>query len=289
MSLATGRAEAKPSGSKCREPGRNGLIEAAPANQTLAGTQSLERGLKLVGIVVDEEPTIDELSRLSGLNLSATRRLVAGLANQGFVSIGLDRRLTGGPNLIRFGVQAQGRLDVVTIARPVLMDLAERTGMPSFLGERSERHSVHLHRSTGRHRVVVNTPVGTRRRLAETSLGKALILDDEHEWAALFAEVDAGFKQGDWLGLMSEARDRGFVHHVSPAPDLFHAIAAPVRDAEGRITAAISIVSLPQYVDAETLPDLQREVVTAAALISSDLGCADPHAVPDGADDEPSN
>lgn len=239
---------------------------------TLAGTQSLERGLSLIEHAVADAPTIDELARTAGLNMSVTRRLVAGLINQGFLTLGPGRRLHGGPKLIRLGIQAQGRLDVVAVARPFLEALSDATGIPSFLGERVGDFSVHLYRQPGRQRVVVNTPVGTRRPLAETSLGKALLLDDVDEWERIFAAADPAFVTANWRENMTAARAAGAVTHVSPPPDRVHAIAAPVRDAAGRIVAAISVVSLPQYVDDAMMAATRDAVLTTAAGISGTLG-----------------
>jgi len=238
---------------------------------TLAGTQTLERGLALLHLVVDTPMTIDQLARASGLNVSAIRRLVAGLVNQGFMAQGVDRRFSGGPALIRLGLQAQSRLDVVSIARAELDDLAERTGNSAFLGERDGDESVHLYRAPGRQRVVVSTPVGTRRRLNETSLGKALLIDSAAEWTR-FDDASAP----GWCDAMQAARQAGAVIHVSPAPDRFHAIAAPVRDAAGRIVAAISVVTLAQYMSDSDVPDIRAQVVASAAAISEALGYRPP-------------
>lgn len=241
---------------------------------TLTGTQTLERGLAIIGHVVDSSMTIQQLSTVAGLTLSVTRRLVAGLANQGFVTIGADRRLRGGPRLIRLGLQAQAQLDIVGVARPVLTSLADATGMSSFLGERSGDHSVHLFRSPGSHRVVVSTPVGTRRQLAETSLGKALILDEPDQWPRIFAGADAGFVPSDWRERMEQARRDGVVVHASPPPDDFRAIAAPIRNAANDIVAAISVVTLAQYADAATIERTRRLVQDHARQLSESLGAA---------------
>jgi DNA-binding IclR family transcriptional regulator len=239
---------------------------------TLTGTQTLERGLALIAHVVEAPVTIQQLSADAGLTLSVTRRLVAGLVNQGFLTIGSDRRLRGGAQLIRLGVQAQGQLDIVSVARPFLTSLAEATSMSSFLGERSGDHSIHLLRSPGSHRVVVSTPVGTRRALAETSLGKALLLDEPDEWPRIFAAAEPRFVDPDWRTAMEQARSEGVVLHASPPPDNFRAVAAPVRNAANEIVAAISVVTLAQYADADVLDRTKHLVRDHARQVSESLG-----------------
>jgi DNA-binding IclR family transcriptional regulator len=242
-----------------------------------AGTQTLERGLDLIERVVDRPMNLAELAASSGLHLSATRRLVAGLVSHGFLQAGQNGRLQGGPKLIQLGVRAQGQLNFVDVAREHLGQLSADTGMPSFLGERDHDYSVHLHRAAGRQRVVVTTPVGTRRKLPETSLGKALLLDDpEAEWQRLFGEAAPEFRPGRWREQMLQGRVNGVIVHASPPPDNLRAIAAPVRDASGRIVAAISVVTPQQYLPDNLVDEFASLVRATAAAISTALGFVPP-------------
>lgn len=236
-----------------------------------AGTQTLERGLDLLDLLAERPHTVRELAAGSGLTVSTARRLALALMDRGFAIGDRDGSLRLGPKLMQLGVRAQERLNVVELARDRLRDLAEATNMPAFLGERDGDHSVHLHRVGGGQRVVVTTPVGTRRPLPETSLGKALLLDEPPAALdALLARRPApgpGFRDD-----LAADRARGAVVHRSPPPDDLRAVAAPIRDAAGRIVAAISVVSPAQYVEDGAIEGLVAQVRAAAAEISAALG-----------------
>lgn len=236
-----------------------------------AGTQTLERGLDLLDLLAERPHTVRELAAGSGLTVSTARRLALALIDRGFAVGERDGTLRLGPKLMQLGVRAQERLNVVELARDRLRLLADATNMPAFLGERDGDHSVHLHRVGGGQRVVVTTPVGTRRPLPETSLGKALLLDE----APGVLDALLGRRpspQPSFLADLAADRSRGVVVHRSPPPDDLRAVAAPIRDAAGRIVAAISVVSPAQYVEDGALDGIVVEVRAAAAEISAALG-----------------
>lgn len=236
-----------------------------------AGTQTLERGLDLLDLLAERPHTVRELAAGAGLTVSTARRLALALLDRGFAVGDRDGSLRLGPKLMQLGVCAQERLNVVELARDRLRVLADATNMPAFLGERDGDHSVHLHRVGGGQRVVVTTPVGTRRPLPETSLGKALLLDETP--AALDALLGRRpAPQARFAADLAVDRGRGVVVHRSPPPDDLRAVAAPIRDAAGRIVAAISVVSPAQYVDDDALEGIVAQVRAAATEISAALG-----------------
>ena len=237
------------------------------------GAQTLERGLDLLERVTRDPVGVADLAEDAGLTISTTRRLVAALMDRGFVSLGGKGKLRAGPKLIRLGSYAEAFTGPVMAARPHLEALTARTGLSSFLGRRDGDESVHLYRLTGKQRVIVATPVGTRRHLAETSLGKALLLDEgKSSLCRLFAAGDPHFVPTDWLEQMQENMDAGVVIHAGPAPDHIRAIAAPVRDASGEIVAAISIATVSQYLDRPQMAALAPLVRETAAAIGCALG-----------------
>lgn len=252
---------------------RKAGADRAGALASRSGAQTLARGLDLIERVVDEPMTVRDLAASAGLTLQTTRRLTATLVQSGFLSHSRGGRFRAGPKLVQLGVRGQSQLNFRDIAREPLEALSEATGAPSFLGERDRDHSVHLHRVEGTQRVTVSTPVGTRRQLAETSLGKALLLDDpESEWDRLFAEAGEPFRPVGWKARMRQFRTTGVVIHDAASPDRIRAIAAPVRDASGRIVAAISIVMAAQYADDERVRQFAPLVAGAARAISEQLG-----------------
>ncbi len=237
------------------------------------GAQTLIRGLDLIEQAVREPMRMVELVERSGLTRSTANRLITALVRRGFLAHGPAGRIRGGPELIRLGMIAQDRYDLVTIARPFLADLSMDTGLSSFLGQRDGDHSVHLHRAQGRERVIVATPVGTRRKLVETSMGKALLFDDSPAtWQRLVAGADLPPDAAQFEAQLTADIARGAVIHEGPPPDRIRAVAAPVRNATGAIVGAVSMATAAQYLETEQLEPKSAAIRETAQAISAALG-----------------
>ncbi|WP_347304393.1 IclR family transcriptional regulator [Croceibacterium sp. TMG7-5b_MA50] len=237
------------------------------------GSQTLQRGLDVLHVVANGSATLAELASQLGLSRSTTHRLANALLERRYLTLAPGRGYQLGPKLLELGYQAQTQTDLMALAHPVLADLSEQTGLPSFLGRRDDDHSLNLLSVPGRQRVAVITPVGTRRRLAETSLGKALMLDDTPaEWKRHFAAADPAHCPPDWQAAMERSVAENVVLHAGPPPDHVRAIATPVRDFSGKIVAGISMVTVSQYLKTEELAHLAPQLKEAGQKISAQLG-----------------
>ncbi|QJU57735.1 IclR family transcriptional regulator [Sphingomonas sp. AP4-R1] len=240
---------------------------------TGSGAQTLERGLDMLEHIVGQRTRMPDLIRQSGLSKTTTWRLVQALADRRFVSISAMGEVHAGPKLLQLGARAQEQTDLLMIARRHLDDLAAETGHSAFLGRRDGDFSVHLHRSAGNERVAVTTTPGTRRRLADTSLGKALLLDaNAAELEAALRATQSDRDVAEWVAEMQRTAAQGHVLNVGPPPDHIHAIAAPVRDVSGRIVAAISIAGAGIYLGPDRMRELAPAVKATAEAISRALG-----------------
>jgi DNA-binding IclR family transcriptional regulator len=251
----------------------NGNEQAARAT----GTQTLERGLDLLDLVVREPMRASRLAEASNLTRSTTNRLVHCLVDRGLLIVAEDGQLRPGPTLLQLGALAQSRCDLHASARTHLEALSARTGLCAFLGRRDGDFSVHLHRTPGVQKVLVGTPVGTRRALAETSLGKALLLDDDRTtWKRLFEASEAATDWAAWEAEMRRNVAEGVVLHEAPPPDRIRAVAAPIRDASGRIVGAISVASAAHYLDDAAMAELAPLVRGTGEKISAEFGWTKP-------------
>lgn len=262
-----------------RARGRAAAAEGAEDRAGPTGTQTLERGLALLELAVKQPRPSADLARSADLSRSVAYRLTGTLIAWGFLASSEDGRLRGGPKLLELAHIAQSQTDLLSVSRPHLDALSQATGLAAFLGRRDEDHSVHLLRSQGLERVAVTTQPGTRRPIAETGLGKALLLDDgEAVWAALRERLPEPHRRTDWLDRMREGAAGGVLFQEGPAPDSINAVAAPIRDASGRIAAAISVAAAVQYLDPARMAAIAPDVAAAAAAIGRDLGWPGPAA-----------
>lgn len=237
------------------------------------GTQTLERGLDLLERIAAAPLSVTQLADSAQLPRTAVARLVRGLEDRGFVERARDGYMRPGPKLLHLYHLARDGVCLVATARPFLASLSASTGLCAFLGRRDGVESVHLYRSQGNERMVVATMAGARRHLAETGIGKALILDDgPAAWARLFARTGPQHRPADWRAGMLASAEAGVVLQRGPPPDTIHSIAAPIRDASGRIVAAISVAAPAQYLEDARMAAIAPEVREAALGVSRELG-----------------
>ncbi len=248
--------------------------------QSVKGTQTLMRALDIMDEVIDGPIRAADLARKLGMSKTTAHRLVQALKSRNYLSVTREGFALG-PKLLQLGVLATEQIDYVRVARPFMELLSERTGFCVFVGKREESFSRHLDRVTGTQRLRVATAPGDRRPIAETGLGKALLLDeDEATLERLYVEAkgtDIGRKQIDsFLAEMREHKARGEVLHDSELGDGVRSIAVPIRDAKGHISIAISIASAAHYLTDDLRPGLAEQVMRSAELISGAVGYTGP-------------
>ena len=124
---------------------------------------------------------------------------------------------------------------------------------------------------------VEKASIGERQPLTSTGLGKALLLDDNDDhWAKLFKREQADSPRLPdyeiWLKRMRGYVEKGYAFDLEENEDLIRCVAAPIRDAGGRIVAAISVSSAAQYMNDRRMSALTEDVRGTAEAISTDLG-----------------
>lgn len=240
------------------------------------GAQTLMRALDILDKVIAGPVRAVDLARQLDMSKTTAHRLAHALRSRDYLSVTRDG-FSLGPKLLQLGALAEEQTDYVRLAHPMIEKLSEETGFCTFVGQREGEWSRHLDRVTGRQRLRVATAPGDRRPIAETGLGKALILDeDEASLRSLYqksrngAATEAETQQ--WVAMMNEHKSRQLVLHDSELGDAVRSIAAPVRNARGQICIAISIASAGYYLTDEIIPELAEKVRDCASAISAAAG-----------------
>jgi DNA-binding IclR family transcriptional regulator len=242
-----------------------------------AGSQTLMRGLDVIEALRDGVMGLPELADRLGLTRSTTHRLASALVDRGYLGFAPRHGYRLGPKLLELGHLAQLQADIIQVARPHLESLSAATDDAVHLGVLEGDTALYLDKLPGKRRVTISSRVGDRQPLSSTGLGKALMLDHPPEyWAARFAaEQEAGVPAANaavWRERMRSYAEAGRAFDLEENEDQIRCVAAPVRDASGKIVAAISVSSAAQYMSDERMGELGDQVCAAAAAISSDLG-----------------
>ena len=251
------------------------------AYDTGAGLRSVSRALRSLELIADAgELGVSELGRRLGVHKATASRLAATLAERGLVERDPDtERYRLGFGLIRLAGAAMAGLDLVRTARPVLEDLADRTRETVNLGVLSGDDVIYVDQATGARSIVSVSWVGRRTPLHCTASGKVLMAfgpDAERERLLsqpLRRETARTIVDAQALSAhLQQVRTRGYAETQEELEDGLNAVAAPVRQADGTVAAALSVSGPAFRVRAIDLPRLGRVTADAATAISRRLG-----------------
>ena len=254
------------------EPRRKDAAADAPQR-----SQTLARGLEIVDAVADGPATIAEIAGATRLTYSTVHRLVSVLVARRYLKLTETRSVALGPRLIELGFAAHSRIDLVRHARPWLEELSAKTGDTVHLARLENGEVSYLDKLGGSRAVEISSRVGGRKPVISTGVGKALILDRSRtELAGLYESdhhlMNHPVSKDLWLERLERYRQGDFSFDLGEDEASIRCVAAPVRDATGRIVAAISVSSTVEHMSEQRMQSLIVEVKSAASRISAGLG-----------------
>jgi DNA-binding IclR family transcriptional regulator len=270
-------------GARRQRPNNHSANRRGPAQidvnrGTLAGAQTLSRGLEVIDAVARGKVGLDELSATVGLTRSTAHRLASVLVQHRYLKFLRGTGYSLGPRLIELGYLASQQANLARVAREHIEQLAVRTGDTVHLGVLDGSTALYIDKIQGTRRVEISSRIGERQPLRSTGLGKALILDsDEKQWREYYAyetRLGHGYSVDlqRWLRRMHDYAKEGYAFDLEENEDRIRCVAAPVRDVTGGIVGSISVSSAAQYMNDTRLFELTFEVKSTAEMISRELG-----------------
>ena len=248
------------------------------------GSQTLVRGLEVLEAVASGVNNLADLAAAVKLNRSTAHRLASTLVEKRYLSFVPRYGYGLGPKALEVGYQARVQLNIPRVAREHLERLAAQTGDTVHLGVLDGTRALYLDKIPGRRRVEISSRVGEVQPLRSTGLGKALLLDEsEAKLRELYRCENGGLHPYDvtevtWLKRMRDYAKNDYAFDLEENEDRIRCVAAPVRDATGKIKAAISVSSAAHYMDNARMQALIDDVRGAAEQISRELGWEAPEA-----------
>jgi DNA-binding IclR family transcriptional regulator len=241
------------------------------------GSQTLFRGLDVIELAAEGPITLGDLADRLGLTRSTTHRLASALTDRRYLTFVPRSGYSLGPKLLELGFRVRDKLDLPRVAGPRLERLALLSEDTVHLGVLEGGRVLYLDKIPGKRRINISSRVGELQPVPSTGLGKALILDhDEEAWTNFFREENGTQRTqltlNEWLTRMRNYAQAGYAFDLEENEDQIRCVAAPIRDVEGRIIAAISVSSAAQYMSDQRMQTLTKDVVETARRISEDLG-----------------
>lgn len=250
----------------------------ATGPRSLAGAQTLVRGLDVISAVAYGAKNLPDLSEALGLTRSTTHRLATTLVEQRFLNFTPRVGYSLGPKLLELGNLASRQMNLARIAHDYLVHLSSETGDTVHLGILDGDRALYLDKVQGNRRIEISSRIGERQPLRSTGIGKALLLDDNEkhlrEVYRREQEIWPGYRVdlATWLERMTTYAERGYAYDLEENEDRIRCVAAPIRDAGGRIIGSISVSSAAQYMDDPRMHALTDTVLRTVRAISGEFG-----------------
>ncbi|HVT34909.1 MAG TPA: IclR family transcriptional regulator [Nevskiaceae bacterium] len=243
-----------------------------------SGSQTLLRGLDVLEAVAGGASSLIDLADKLDLTRSTAHRLASALVERRYLSFVPREGYTLGSKLLELGYGARQQTNLTRIAREPLEALSASSEDTVHLGVLENDRALYLEKIPGRRRVEIGSRVGEQQPVTSTGLGKALILDlPEERWHQIYVkEQGRALGNGEawktWLKRMRTYAKQGHAFDLEENEDQIRCVSAPVREAGGRIVAAISLSSAAQYMSDARMNTLASDVKSAANSISRQLG-----------------
>ena len=252
--------------------------EEQASKKNWLGSQTLLRGLDALEAVAGGATILSELAAALKVNRRTAQRLAACLVERRYLVFAPRSGYRLGPKSLEMGYQAKAQIDILRVARDHLEKLAAFSRDTVHLGILDGTRALYLDKIPGNRPVEISSRVGELKPLCSSGLGKALLLDDSEsrlrEYYRCENEIDqrCEVSENAWIRCMQDYAKIGNTFDLEENEDLIRSVSAPIRDATGRIKAAISVSSAAQYMNDERMQVLAKEVYSTAVLISRELG-----------------
>jgi DNA-binding IclR family transcriptional regulator len=256
------------------------MKKAAPETPSI---QSLDRGITILEAVAKSSHpvSIGQLRELLGINRSSVFRLANTLRRRGFLANpdGHNEFIIG-PSIWRLFRNYDWSM-LVSFCRHHLKTLAELSGETAHLGVRQNRQALFIDHQTSRFQAIsVTGRTGEFMPLHSTAHGKALLADCSVEQlkAIVGAEALCSYTPRTISSVeeLAEAcakiKIQGYALDEAEHVAEIRCVAAPIRDKEGAIVAAIGISAPEGRLTKGRLPTAIHYVTDAARKITEVLG-----------------
>ncbi len=257
------------------------MSSTSPREETKSVAPALSRGFAILDLIA-RKPGLSfaEIRNQLDLPNSSCHHLISTLCQVGALQLQANRGYVLGLRLFELGSIAANQRQLDEYALPALTRLAEELRLTCHLGVMEGDEAVYLFKVEGNRNIRINTWVGKRLSLHSSALGKIL-----QAWLPQ-EELDAKLARLGWERKtektflnpdefkrhLLEVRERGWAFDDEEDITTLRCIAAPIRNAQGTVIAAISAAGTILDIREDNLPALAAKVRQAAKEISHNLG-----------------
>jgi IclR family pca regulon transcriptional regulator len=243
--------------------------------------QSLARGLAVIRAFDADhsELSLSDVARLTGLTRAAARRFLHTLVELGYMRAD-NGRFSLRPKILELGYAFLSSLTLPEMATPHLEQLVERVHESSSVSVLDGDEVVYIARVPTRRIMTVAISVGTRFPAYATSMGRVLLAARSADWldgylasTKLRTLTTRTIADADALRAeLARVRAQGWALVDQELEEGLRSLAAPIRDPDGRVVAAVNVSTSAARRDPDgVLADFLEPLLDTARRIEADL------------------
>ncbi|MGV9702580.1 IclR family transcriptional regulator [Streptomyces sp. NPDC003483] len=241
-------------------------------------SQTVDRALSILPLLAEGPADLGQVADRLGVHKSTALRLLRTLHEHGLVHRQSDQRYRLGARLFALAQEAVENLDIREIAHPHLVRLNEQCGHTVHLAVYEDDEVLYIDKVESRYPVRMYSRIGKPVAITVAAVAKLLLADlPEAERRALTDKLDyplytarstpnaVAFRKE-----LATVREQGWATDLGGHEESINCVAAPIRGADGRVSAAMSVSAPNVVVTAEELLTLLPLVRRTADAISRD-------------------
>ena len=229
---------------------------------------------------------LTEIKDALGLPVSSVHNMLHTMVSAEVLTVTDDLHYSIGPRAVGIALSTVASLDVRTLARRHLQELARQIGDDVYLAMHLGQRVFYADRCLGTQRISLDIRLGEPLQLHNTATGKLFAAFDERLGARALAgplprqTAHTITEPGDLQAEFDRIRSRGYAKSNEEALDGIVGYSVPVRHASGTLAAAIHV----SVIGARANKAHERELIAAAfecaGQVERSLGHVKPHHVP---------
>jgi DNA-binding IclR family transcriptional regulator len=242
-------------------------------------SQTVDRALSILPLLAEGPAGLEQVATRLGVHKSTALRLLRTLHEHGLVYRQQDQRYRLGARLFALAQQAMETLDIRGIAHPHLAALNERTGHTVHLAVYEQGEVVYIDKVESRYPVRMYSRIGRPVAITVAAVAKVLLADlPEAERRSVAERLEyprytaaSTPDAAAFLAELGRVRDQGWATDLGGHEESINCLGAPVRGADGRVLAAMSVSAPNVVISADDLLRLRPQVLRTAQAVSRDL------------------
>ena len=245
--------------------------------------QSVARAIKILEHIADNhnEDGLTNISKGTGLSKSTTHGLISTLEQLGYVQQDQNTgKYSLGLKLFELGQVVHSSMDLRTISMPYLCELSAKYGETVHLAVLSAGEVVYIDKADSPHSIRITSEIGGRNPAHCTGVGKILLSGlTETEIDKIIAKKSLKKFTGNTIDdpaslkkHLNKVRADGFARDQEEIEIGLSCVAAPIKNHQGVIIAAISLSGPANRMASHSFSQISADLIETGRLISSQFG-----------------